>query len=38
MHYEEAMEYVPAYERALEEIIHETDIVIGHHANLVAIA
>lgn len=38
MAYEEAMEYVPAYEDALEEIISEVDLVIGHHANLTAIA
>lgn len=38
MSYDEAMSYVPAYENALEEIILETDIVIGHHANLTAIA
>lgn len=38
MSYDEAMDYVPAYENALEEIISETDIVIGHHANLTAIA
>ncbi len=38
MSYEEAMEYVPAYEDALEEIINDLDIVIGHHANLTAIA
>ncbi len=38
MSYEEAMEYLPSYEQALEDIIQETDIVIGHHANLTAIA
>ncbi len=38
MNYDEAMDYVPAYEDALEKIIQETDIVIGHHANLTAIA
>lgn len=38
MGYDEAMAYVPAYEQALEEIISDTDIVIGHHANLTAIA
>jgi len=38
MKYQEAMEYVPAYENALEGIIADTDIVIGHHANLTAIA
>lgn len=38
MGYDEAMSYLPAYERALAEIIEEVDIVIGHHANLTAIA
>ena len=38
MTYDEAMEYVPAYEEALEKIIQDIDIVIGHHANLTAIA
>ncbi len=38
MSYEEAMDYVPAYERALEQIAGDTDVVIGHHANLTAIA
>ncbi|NND09018.1 MAG: glycosyltransferase family 4 protein [Saprospiraceae bacterium] len=38
MGYEEALDYVPAYEDALEKIIEEIDIVIGHHANLTAIA
>ncbi len=38
MSFEEAMEYVPDYEKALEEIIEDIDIVIGHHANLTAIA
>lgn len=38
MSYQEAMDYVPAYEQALEKIIDETDLVIGHHANLVAVA
>lgn len=38
MGYREAMKYVPAYEKALEDIIADTDIVIGHHANLTAIA
>jgi glycosyltransferase involved in cell wall biosynthesis len=38
MGYSEAMEYVPAYENALEEVIEEADLVIGHHANLSAIA
>jgi len=38
MSYSKAMDYIPAYEDALKEIILETDIVIGHHANLAAIA
>ncbi|NNK87741.1 MAG: glycosyltransferase, partial [Flavobacteriaceae bacterium] len=38
MSFNEVMEYVPDYERALEDIISDTDIVIGHHANLTAIA
>lgn len=35
---EEAASYLPAYEQALESVIGEADIVIGHHANLSAIA
>ncbi len=38
MDYEEAMSYVPAYENVLEGIISDIDLVIGHHANLTAIA
>jgi len=38
MGYDEAMSYLPAYENALEAIIKDIDIVIGHHANLTAIA
>ena len=38
MTFDEAMAYVPDYEKALEEVISHTDIVIGHHANLTAIA
>jgi glycosyltransferase involved in cell wall biosynthesis len=38
MSYNEAMEYVPTYEKSLKEVISEIDIVIGHHANLTAIA
>lgn len=38
MHYEQAMSYLPDYERALEGIIDGVDIVLGHHANLSAIA
>ncbi|MEE4258845.1 MAG: glycosyltransferase family 4 protein [Bacteroidales bacterium] len=38
MSYAEMMAYLPDYERALEQIIHDVDIVIGHHANITAIA
>ena len=38
MTYEEAMAFVPVYERALETIVRDLDVVIGHHANLVALA
>jgi len=38
MGYDEAIAYLPAYENALEAIIEDVDIVIGHHANLTAIA
>ncbi len=38
MSYEEAMGYVPSYENALAEVIQDVDLVIGHHANLSAIA
>ncbi|NND95350.1 MAG: glycosyltransferase family 4 protein [Flavobacteriales bacterium] len=38
MGYDEAMSYVPVYESSLEEIIDQVDIVMGHHANLTAIA
>ncbi len=38
MSYREVMEYLPDYETALEGIIQDVDIVIGHHANLTAIA
>lgn len=38
MGFDEAMAYLPAYERALEGVIQDIDIVIGHHANLIAIA
>jgi glycosyltransferase involved in cell wall biosynthesis len=38
MTYDEASRFVPFYERALEQIIADVDIVIGHHANLVALA
>ena len=38
MSYEQAAAYLPAYEAALESIIDDVDIVLGHHANLSAIA
>lgn len=38
MSYEEAMAYLPAYERALELVADKVDLVIGHHANLSAVA
>jgi glycosyltransferase involved in cell wall biosynthesis len=38
MSYERATSYLPDYERALESVINEVDIVIGHHANISAIA
>lgn len=38
MTYERAMSYLPDYERALESVIDEVDIVLGHHANISAIA
>ncbi len=38
MSYEEVYPYVEDYERALEEFVDDVDIVIGHHANLTAIA
>jgi glycosyltransferase involved in cell wall biosynthesis len=38
MSYEEAVAYLPAYENALEKIIQEVNIIIGHHANLSAVA
>ena len=38
MAYDEMMAYLPDYEKALEEIIEDADIVIGHHANITAIA
>jgi glycosyltransferase involved in cell wall biosynthesis len=36
MTYEEAVAYLPAYENALETVIREVDVVIGHHANITA--
>ena len=38
MTYERAIAYLPDYERALESVIDEVDIVFGHHANISAIA
>jgi len=38
MSYEEAVAYLPDYETALEQIAGELDVIIGHHANLTAIA
>jgi hypothetical protein len=38
MSHDEAARYIPDYERALERIVAEVDIVVGHHANLSAIA
>lgn len=38
MSFDEMMAYLPDYENALNEIIDDVDIVIGHHANLTAIA
>jgi glycosyltransferase involved in cell wall biosynthesis len=38
MSYERAMSFLPDYERALESVIDEVDIVLGHHASISAIA
>ncbi|MEJ2596311.1 MAG: glycosyltransferase family 4 protein, partial [bacterium] len=38
MTYEEAVAYLPGYTLALERIAADIDIIIGHHANLTAIA
>ena len=38
MSYQRAMSYLPDYVGALESVIEEVDIVVGHHANLTAIA
>jgi len=38
MPYDQAQAYLADYERVLAEIIDDVDIVIGHHANLTAIA
>jgi glycosyltransferase involved in cell wall biosynthesis len=36
--YEEAVRFVPYYQKALESVVDDVDIVIGHHADLVALA
>jgi glycosyltransferase involved in cell wall biosynthesis len=38
MPHERAMAYLQDYARALESVIHDVDIVLGHHANISAIA
>lgn len=38
MSFERASSFIPDYENALEAIIDDVDIVLGHHANLSAIA
>ena len=38
MSYARAMSYLADYERALESVIDEVDIVLGHHASISAIA
>ena len=38
MDFDEMMAYLPDYEKALRTIIDDVDIVIGHHANITAIA
>jgi len=38
MSFERAISYLPDYERALESIIDEVDIVLGHHASITAVA
>lgn len=38
MPYDRAMSYLPDYEQALESVISEVDIVLGHHASICAIA
>jgi glycosyltransferase involved in cell wall biosynthesis len=38
MSYEEATAYLPAYLKALQPVIPEVDILIGHHANLSSVA
>lgn len=38
MSHKEMISYLPDYENALEKVINEVDVVIGHHANLSAVA
>lgn len=38
MGFDEMMEYLPDYEVALSSIIDDVDIIIGHHANITAVA
>ncbi len=38
MSFDEAISYVPDYEKALESVIQDVDIVISHHTNLNTIA
>ncbi|MCP3978318.1 MAG: glycosyltransferase family 4 protein [bacterium] len=35
---DEALAYLPAYEAALDAVASELDVIVGHHANLVAVA
>jgi len=38
MDYQEMISYLPDYEAALEGIVDDVDVIIGHHANLSAVA
>ncbi len=38
MPYEHAVRYLSDYERALEPVVDDVDIVLGHHANISAVA
>ena len=38
MTFDEMISYLPAYELALNNIIDDVDIIIGHHANITALA
>lgn len=38
MTHDEMLSYLPDYENALEQIIDDVDVIIGHHANLSAVA